>query len=114
MCYRYKGGAKEGGPQYPQAIAVGSSLHVIFSLNKEVLLLFPAVWLVLSCERQWVTFIRRTYGLPRCPLKSCRGDYVLTVYVLPFCGNKIRGLVQGRIIYFLRLTASDCLAVSFQ
>jgi hypothetical protein len=39
MCHRYQGGAKEGGPQYPQAIAVGSSLHVIFSVNKEVLLL---------------------------------------------------------------------------
>jgi hypothetical protein len=32
---RYQGGAKQGGPQYPQAVAVGSNLHVIFSVNKE-------------------------------------------------------------------------------
>ena len=40
---RYKGGAKEGGPQYPQAIVVGSSLHVIFSVNKEVCALDPSM-----------------------------------------------------------------------
>jgi hypothetical protein len=34
---RYQGGAKQGGPQYPQAIVVGDSLHVIFSVNKEVM-----------------------------------------------------------------------------
>jgi hypothetical protein len=54
----------------------------------------------LCCERQSVTFMRRTYGLPRCRWMSCRGDFVQTVHVSPCCGNQTRGLARAALFIF--------------